>query len=334
MRIRTIKPEFWSSDDICSLQPEDRLLFLGLMSYVDDAGRGRDDIPLIIGQLFAKDMFANPRETVARVSRGLESVFQAGLIHRYTVSGKRFFVITGWHHQKIDRPGKSRLPSPEEADDPQNDADRRPSTPAFATPSRQSRETPSVGTEEPSNRATGEQGIKSCPNGQDESSAIDSADRDASPSAEIVDAEIVDDEPAAPDHTEGTMVPVAEPERADVERVCQAMVASVHRRTGRTPTITRRWRTQARLMLDRDGVTEADALAAIAWSENDDFWRANILGIPKLREKYPTLSLQAQRPNRRHRKTFRELADELGISDPQPPPVFDETAQLQEKVPF
>ena len=130
------------------------------------------------------------------------------------------------------------------------------------------------------------------------------------------------------------MVPVAEPERDDVDRVCQAMVASVQRRTGRTPTITRRWRTQARLMLDRDGVTEADALAAIAWSENDDFWRSNILGIPKLREKYPTLSLQAQRPNRRHRKTFRELADELGISDPQPPPVFDETAQLQEKVPF
>ena len=41
MRIRSIKPEFWTSDDITALAVDDRLLFIGLWSYVDDNGVGR-----------------------------------------------------------------------------------------------------------------------------------------------------------------------------------------------------------------------------------------------------------------------------------------------------
>ena len=40
MRIRTIKPEFWRSDDITALGWATRLLFIGLWSYVDDNGVG------------------------------------------------------------------------------------------------------------------------------------------------------------------------------------------------------------------------------------------------------------------------------------------------------
>ena len=42
MRIRSIKPEFWRSDDVNSMCIEDRLLFIGLWSYVDDNGVGID----------------------------------------------------------------------------------------------------------------------------------------------------------------------------------------------------------------------------------------------------------------------------------------------------
>ena len=73
------------------------------------------------------------------------------------------------------------------------------------------------------------------------------------------------------------------------------MANSVHQRTGRRPNITRAWRTAARLMLDRDQRTEADIIAAINWSANDDFWRANILSLPALRRQYDRLSLQAAR---------------------------------------
>ena len=48
-------------------------------------------------------------------------------------------------------------------------------------------------------------------------------------------------------------------------------------------------------MIDRDGRTTDEIHAAIDWVNNDDFWRANILGMPKLRAKWDTLKLQAER---------------------------------------
>ena len=95
------------------------------------------------------------------------------------------------------------------------------------------------------------------------------------------------------DATEPT--PIAEP-RPDVDAVCDAMAASVQRRTGRAPRVTAAWRTQARLMLDRDGRTVEEITRIIDWAEGNDFWRANVLSVPKLRQKFDTLRLQSQRP--------------------------------------
>ena len=149
MRIRSIKPEFWTSDDITELAIEDRFLFIGLWSYVDDNGVGRDEEHLIVASLFPRDMFLDPRETVARVSRGLSNLAAKGLILRYQADGKAYLEITTWsRHQRIDKPNKPRFP--------QHDAN--PDT--LATPSRQSRETPAPGTGEQGNRGTGEQGSK------------------------------------------------------------------------------------------------------------------------------------------------------------------------------
>ena len=150
MRIRSIKPEFWRSSDIVSLHAEDRLLFIGLWSYVDDNGVGKDEAPAIIGDLFAADMFHDPRETVARVSRGLSNLSEAGLIIRYTVDDKGFLFVTKWEsHQRIDKPAKPRYPRP--------DAE----TAILATPSRDLRDTLAPGTGEQGNRGTGEQGNSS-----------------------------------------------------------------------------------------------------------------------------------------------------------------------------
>ncbi len=117
MRIRSIKPEFWRSPDVTGLAIEDRLLFIGLWSYVDDNGVGRDDMAALVGDLFADDMLASPRETVARVQRGLERFETKGLISRYTADGRRYLHITTWEkHQKIDRPSKPRYPGPDQAE--------------------------------------------------------------------------------------------------------------------------------------------------------------------------------------------------------------------------
>ena len=147
MRIRTIKPEFWRSDDIAALDYFDRLLFIGLWSYVDDNGVGRDEERIIAADLFALE--ADPRETLARVSRGLQHLSDAGLVDRYTVEERDFLHITKWErHQKIDRPGKARYPMPKDGVTRQNSNPRE----SVARVSRGSRESVAPGTGEQGNR--------------------------------------------------------------------------------------------------------------------------------------------------------------------------------------
>ena len=153
MRIRSIKPEFWRSADITGLSLEDRLLFIGLWSYVDDNGVGRDELPVIVADLFAGDMFADSRETVARVSRGLSNLFTACLIDRYSVDGKAYLMICKWDkHQRIDKPAKERFP--------RSDGTLEVIRETVGTPSRDSRDTLAPGTGEQGNKGTGEQGNK------------------------------------------------------------------------------------------------------------------------------------------------------------------------------
>jgi hypothetical protein len=151
MRIRSIKPEFWRSEDITDLNLEDRLLFIGLWSYVDDNGVGRDHVPAIIGDVFARDMFENPRETVARVSEGLRRLAEAGRILRYTVENRTYLAIHNWDkHQKIDHPAKARYPGPDQAE--------RSSSRESREDVARLREDLAPGTEEQGNRGTEEQG--------------------------------------------------------------------------------------------------------------------------------------------------------------------------------
>jgi hypothetical protein len=92
------------------------------------------------------------------------------------------------------------------------------------------------------------------------------------------------------------------------------------RDNGGNPKPGKKWHDAARLMLDNDGRTEADIHAAIDWCQADEFWRANILSMPKLREKYDQLRLQAQRRagpvSRRQQETddlFNRAAIRMGV---------------------
>jgi hypothetical protein len=86
-----------------------------------------------------------------------------------------------------------------------------------------------------------------------------------------------------------------EPIRIDVEQACTLLADLIEGNGTRRPSITQGWRDAARLMLDRDHIALADVLGAIRWSQADEFWRCNVLSMPKLRKQYPTLRLQAQR---------------------------------------
>lgn len=147
MRIRSIKPEFWTSDDIAALDWPTRLLFIGLWSYVDDNGVGRDNDKLIKADLFPLE--DDPRETLATVSRGLQELCDGGQIARYEVDGKPLLYVNAWEsHQRIDRPNKARYPLPT--------CENAISRDTLATPSRVSRADVASGAGEQGNRGTGE----------------------------------------------------------------------------------------------------------------------------------------------------------------------------------
>ena len=124
MRIRSIKPEFWRSEDIAKLDWHDRLLFIGLWSYVDDNGVGRDNAAIITAELFALDGeftegSLSPHdilsESSVRVQTGLSRLHNAGLIERYRANGKRYLHVKTWErHQKINRPSPGRYPLPDD----------------------------------------------------------------------------------------------------------------------------------------------------------------------------------------------------------------------------
>ena len=114
-RIRSIKPEFFTSETLAAVSLSARLTFVGLWTYVDDNGVGLDNDRLITAALYALD--GDPLETLRRVSDDLTQLSTAGVITRYESSGRRYLFVTNWlEHQKVSHPGKPRFPRPAKTD--------------------------------------------------------------------------------------------------------------------------------------------------------------------------------------------------------------------------
>lgn len=108
-RIRTIKPDFFQSEDVAELGYRARLTWIGLWTHVDDEGRCKDSARLIKGQLWPLE----DDVTAADVESDLKELEGNGQIIRYEVDGDKFIQIRKWlKHQRISRPTPSRLPTP------------------------------------------------------------------------------------------------------------------------------------------------------------------------------------------------------------------------------
>lgn len=107
-RIRSIKPEFWSSEQVMSCSRDARLLFIGLWNFVDDEGRISNSAKSIKAQVYPSDEDINS-ETVRR---WIDELSARELVLQYEVAGRLYLQVTGWHHQKIDRKRPSKLPPP------------------------------------------------------------------------------------------------------------------------------------------------------------------------------------------------------------------------------
>ena len=88
--------------------------------------------------------------------------------------------------------------------------------------------------------------------------------------------------------------------RDDIERVCKHLADRIEGNGSKRPRITRTWQDSARLLMDADKRTEAQVHTAIDWCQDDEFWRSKVMSLPKLREKYDQLRLEAQRQGGRN----------------------------------
>lgn len=153
MRIRSTKPEYWRSERIASVSWDARLVLKGLESYVDDNGVGKDDLALIVGDLFQRDLVREPSRTLARVTEALSELNSAGLLHRYEAEGTSLLFVAFWEtFQRVDKPQPGRMPRPDGTFNYKDSAIRE----SVANPREPSRNLAPV-TGEQGNRGTGEQ---------------------------------------------------------------------------------------------------------------------------------------------------------------------------------
>lgn len=113
------------------------------------------------------------------------------------------------------------------------------------------------------------------------------AESDARPDAVRVDSA------RSPNAPVPVPVPLATTRRPDVDGLCDLLVALVEGNGARKPTVTKSWRDEARRLLDRDGVSLAEAERVMRWATSDDFWKSNILSMPTFRAKYDQLKIKA-----------------------------------------
>lgn len=100
-RIRTVKPEFWSSDQVTSLTINARLLFLGMLNFCDDGGIHPNSSRTLKAEVFPMDANILPGAVESMVNELLDQ----NLVVTYEVNWKAYLRVTGWgKHQKIDRP--------------------------------------------------------------------------------------------------------------------------------------------------------------------------------------------------------------------------------------
>jgi hypothetical protein len=108
-RIRSLKPEAFTSESLSKVSVSAERTFYGMSTIADDRGRLVDKPAQINGDLWSM----RGGHTPADLENELQELVKADeLVCRYTgCNGKRYLHLVTWDwHQKIDKPGKTRVP--------------------------------------------------------------------------------------------------------------------------------------------------------------------------------------------------------------------------------
>jgi hypothetical protein len=112
-RIRTIKPEIWSSAQFVECSPTARLLFIGLWNFCDDQGVHPASLSRLKMEVFPGDSVSE-KKLAAWVKELRDAKDEDGipLVGEFTQDGKRYWFVTGFErHQKVEKPNR-KYPSP------------------------------------------------------------------------------------------------------------------------------------------------------------------------------------------------------------------------------
>jgi hypothetical protein len=110
MRIRTIKPEWLEDERLSNASAEARVLSIALILLSDDFGRGRGANAFLGTRAFPNDP--------TLCADALAELVEIGFVRLYVVRDQRYFSVVNWSkHQRVDKPGKSQIPAPQDEED-------------------------------------------------------------------------------------------------------------------------------------------------------------------------------------------------------------------------
>jgi hypothetical protein len=258
-RIRSVKPELRTSLTVAEWPREVRYLFVLLWGYLDDHGRGVDEPRLVKADCLPLD----DDLTSDDVDHWLNVMAASGAVCRYSVGGRKYLHCPNWgEHQKPQHPKDSKIPPCGRSDCGTVYGDLHED---LRKPHESLSDNGSSNTPSPTSVRTEGDGVG------------DGASKTSSSSSE---AETSDAKPGVV--------------REDVERLCTHLADRIEANGSKRPAINKKWRDSARLLMDADGKSEQQVRNMIDWSQSDRFWRGVILSMPKLREKYDQMRLQAE----------------------------------------
>ncbi|MFF0546919.1 hypothetical protein ACFYTF_29190 [Nocardia thailandica] len=100
--------------------------------------------------------------------------------------------------------------------------------------------------------------------------------------------------PGSDEETSTTAAPPRkeEPQRDDVDALCNHLADRMIDNGCKAPRITDGWKREARLLLDSDHRDLGEAMRLIEWCQADQFWRSNIQSMATFRKQYDRLRLK------------------------------------------
>ena len=112
-RIRTIKPEFFTSPDTAKVSHAARLLYIAMWCWADDYGRGEMNLLQLRAFAFPEvDPWLEPENNLSKEFQCIVKEVISGFNLRvYTYKGRTFYEIPSWeNHQKTQRRANPKIP--------------------------------------------------------------------------------------------------------------------------------------------------------------------------------------------------------------------------------